>query len=666
MSITAAVSGRARKSREPRRFAPPREFARATRRPLALGVCAFVTLLPLVPALAHGANLQSHLGAFFAVLLLAFAARSDPDLCERPFALGENGLGVVVILGAALVSAAVGLTPPGTIFGLLPILALAASFFVVRIAVRTTRDHELLATGLALTLTTISIFGIRGYVDFQAALRAGTTDESLRSGWLATPFYPHSYIASQVALTIVPFVFAFLLGRCALRTRLLAGIAVLFGGAFLVLTLSRAAWLASAIACTAVLASSLHSTHRSRDGATLRDHARRIAPWLSTVIALSIAAFLALPTPSWARGIIDGARERVVGLLDPSEATFHYSRVQVWSDSLRLAAEHQPFGVGPGRFAAEFGPVDEGRRFIPHAHDQFLHTLVELGVPGLVGFCLVIVGSLSLARRTLARASRFQRDPTGLRGAFGGILALAIVSVFETPLSNSPCVVLLACFAAITIQGALRAGVAPAIPTPWRGSTLLTIGRGARLGAIALSVVIAIATAIHVVGTEFAHRARRSLEFGDARRAASESTLALKLQPSLDALWWLDAQIRHALGDAPGAAESLRRHAELVPRVPLAAIRRAEELSRHHRHEDALALLLDARHRAPPELALDVDFHLANTLTWLDRDEEARVLYLGLLRDAADRRFPELIERFTNCLDRLDRERETIRLLETR
>ena len=34
-------------------------------------------------------------------------------------------------------------------------------------------------------------------------------------------------------------------------------------------------------------------------------------------------------------------------------ASFNFSRLLVWEDSLRLAAEHLPFGVGQGNFGIE-------------------------------------------------------------------------------------------------------------------------------------------------------------------------------------------------------------------------------------------------------------------------------------------------------------------------
>lgn len=666
MATNAAAASRPRTASWTKRATPPREFARAARRPLALGVVAFVTLLPLVPSFFRGANLQSHFGAVAALIILTFACRRDRDLCARPFALGENGLGIALLVGAATTSAALARFAPGTGFGMLPVLVLVATFVAVRVALRTGRDHELLANGLSMTLIAIAAFGIVGYVEFQDALRAGAVDESQRSGWLSTPFYPHSYIAAQAALPIVPFALAFLLGRRAIRTRILAGIALLCGGAFLVLTLSRAAWLASGISCFLVIASALRSAPESRSDAARAARPRRAAPLLFAAAAIAVAAYLASPTPDWAKRIGDGARDRIVGLLDAGEATLHYSRLQVWSDSLRLASENQPFGVGPGRFAAEFGRVDEGRRFIPHAHDQYLHTLVETGTPGLVGLCLALFGSIALARRALAGSPRPPRDPTSLRGAYGGLVAIAVVGIFESPLIHAPCAMLLGAFAAIAIQGALRAQAPPAIPTPFSGPALARAGRWTRIGAAALASLLTVQTIVHVAGASLGHRARRLHEAGDSRAAAELSTRALALQPAIDGLWWLDAQIRRALGDAAGAERSLHRHAALAPRLPIASLRRAEDLSRLHRHEEALALLLDARVRAPPELVLDVEYHLANTLTWLGRDEEARVLYLGLLRISAESRFEELIDRFVKCLTRLDRERETVRVLEAR
>jgi len=643
---------------------PQRERARVLRRPVTLGLCVFAAGLPLVPALLAGANLQSYVGALFALGLLAVALRRDPKLCAAPFVPGEGGIGVLLLLAAAMVSAVVQLVPAQTVFGLLPLLALCATWVVARIALRTELDHARLAGFLAVTLVVLCACALIGFVGFVAARRDGLVTESARSDWLSTPFYPHSYIVAQVALPIAPFVLSYLLARASAPRRLLYVLALVLAAAFFFFTLSRATWLAFLVStCVVLFAAARRTTapceHRGR---RLTDSKRHGV--VAAAVALAIVLVTCVPTPAWLTPITTSVHDRIVSLLDPTAVPFNFSRIQVWSDSLRMLADHQPFGVGPGRFATEFGAFDEGRRFIPHAHNQYLHTLAEFGVPGLLGLCFLLFGSIALARRTLRHPE--PKNLAAVRGALGGLVALAIICAFEAPLLHAPCFVMLAIYSAIAIESALRNRISPAIPWTLTGPSIVRIDRTTRVVTILATIVVSIATALHGVAAVRGTHAREHFESGRYEDAADLSARATSLQPQLDWLWWLDAQIHHSRGDFGLAERSYAQHATLLPRFPAVSIRRAEALSRLHRHQDALSLLLDARHHAPPEMRLDIDYHLANSFSWLGRDEEARVLYLSLLERHADGRFVELRDRLVQCLVRLDRDRTLVSVLRAR
>lgn len=666
MSTSAAPRGRSDLLTPRRDARPRRESARVPRRPVTLGISVFAAVLPLVPALFAGANLQAYVGALVALGMLALALRRDPKLCAAPFVPSEAGIGVLLLLAAAVVSAVVNLVPASTVFGLLPLLVLSSTWVVARIALRTELDHARLAGFLAITLAVLCACALVGFVGFLAARRDGLVTESARADWLSTPFYPHSYIVAQVALPIAPFVLSYLFTRVSSGRRLLYVFALALAAAFFFFTLSRATWLAFIVSTCVVLVAAIRRTtapdeHRDRKPT----HSKRRGLAAATV-ALAIVLVTSVQTPAWVSPITTSVRDRVVSLLDPTAASFNFSRIQVWSDSLRLLADHQPFGVGPGRFATEFGRYDEGRRFIPHAHNQYLHTLTEFGIAGLLGLCFLLFGSIALARRTLRNPTIQPKNLAAVRGALGGLVAIAIICVFEAPLLHAPCLVVLAIYSAIAIESALRNGTPPAIPWTLSGSSIVRIDRTTRIATILATIIVSIAMAQHGMAAFRGTRAREHFESGRYVEAADLSARATSLQPQLDWLWWLDAQIHHTRGDFALAERSYARHASILPRFPAASIRRAETLSRLHRHQDALSLLLDARQHAPAETQLDIDYHLANSFSWLGRDEEARVLYLSLLERHADARFLELRARLVQCLVRLNRDRKLVSVLRAR
>lgn len=128
--------------------------------------------------------------------------------------------------------------------------------------------------------------------------------------------------------------------------------------------------------------------------------ARRFAPWRLAVV-VATAVLIAVATLAFTPlGVTLGAR-----LFDASAAEAISLRERSWAEALRTIAAHPWFGVGPGRFA---GPVAG-----EHAHNFWLHTAAETGVPGALLFTLVWGRAAYLALRASTRA------------AHGGGLALA-------------------------------------------------------------------------------------------------------------------------------------------------------------------------------------------------------------------------------------------------
>ena len=68
-----------------------------------------------------------------------------------------------------------------------------------------------------------------------------------------------------------------------------------------------------------------------------------------------------------------------------------------------------------------------------------------------------------------------------------------------------------------------------------------------------------------------------------------------------------------------------------MPRVTAAQMHLATIAFQNGHQNDALARLLSARKRAAPEFLIEIDYEIGNCLTYLGRDEEARVLYLDLI-----------------------------------
>ena len=69
-------------------------------------------------------------------------------------------------------------------------------------------------------------------------------------------------------------------------------------------------------------------------------------------------------------------------------------RTALWHDALTIAAEHPVFGVGPGGFA-KASPIARHDPDATWAHNEFLQSAAELGIPGAAAIVAVFAWTLS-------------------------------------------------------------------------------------------------------------------------------------------------------------------------------------------------------------------------------------------------------------------------------
>lgn len=242
---------------------------------------------------------------------------------------------------------------------------------------------------------------VRAYFAAGAVLTlAGGLAPNERAGVL-TLFLPPA-----VALAVSPW----LDGRRRLVWRLeLLALAGLFA-ALLVATRSRGGLLAAACGTGAVLAAS------GRRGRTLLG---------AGVVAAAAAAALAGGDRLAELFVFEGSVQ------GPSAAVVLTGRPAIWYRALHALADFPLTGLGPGAFGATVDTLYPGfEPPIEDAHDLYLETALDLGIPALAAF-LVFVGIL--ARRLAAAAAASPRRGfrralvLGLGGALAAHLLHALV-----------------------------------------------------------------------------------------------------------------------------------------------------------------------------------------------------------------------------------------------
>lgn len=118
--------------------------------------------------------------------------------------------------------------------------------------------------------------------------------------------------------------------------------------------------------------------------------ARRLAPWRLAAFAATAASALVAAVAFTPLGVTLGAR-----LFDASAVEAVSLRERSWAEALRAIATHPWMGVGPGRFAGAVAGE--------HAHNFWLHTAAETGVPGALLFTLLWGRAAYLALRGSTR-----------------------------------------------------------------------------------------------------------------------------------------------------------------------------------------------------------------------------------------------------------------------
>lgn len=299
--------------------------------------------------------------------------------------------------------------------GVAMLVALPGAVRAVRASV--IRPEQLRGWVVALVLVGLAVVVVDGL-----AILVRQSSLALEERKYASSIFVHNNLASTWAVMLVPLAASLALGK---RWRLLFAIACLVLLAYLVLLRSRAG-LAAALAGLAVLL-------------LLRLLRRRFAApdrrWALALGAVVLAGAL-VPFADRARGLAKDGFYQVVSVLErfdvgtKGDALF---RPNVWRRTLALAAESPLLGAGAGNFTVAYAPYEMGQADIPHAHNDALQILAELGLPGLVLFLALLA---CVAWQLLTVLARQRGDPASYALASGltaSVFVFVLVGLFEVP-----------------------------------------------------------------------------------------------------------------------------------------------------------------------------------------------------------------------------------------
>lgn len=218
---------------------------------------------------------------------------------------------------------------------------------------------------------------------------------------------------------------------------LLAALGVMTVVAVLVITRSRAGWLAFGVVILVFAAGMLLSRPLRRHGRTWR----RLAG-MAVLVGLGVAAAILLPNELRWRSenpYLESATE-IVNYREGSGR----GRVVQYGRSMRMAVDHPLLGVGPGNWSEAYpdyaAPGDPslsrsrpGTTANPWPSSDWLAFVAERGFPAAILLALVLLGIAASAFRRLLRARDYDEGALGL-ALVATVLATIVAGAFDAVL----------------------------------------------------------------------------------------------------------------------------------------------------------------------------------------------------------------------------------------
>jgi O-antigen ligase len=293
--------------------------------------------------------------------------------------------------------------------GVLLALAVAA-------ATRAPRDSAAVQVALALMATVVAAGALRGGGDLSAAY-GGAVAAGRAQGMFAQP----NELGVFCAVTL-PLLVALAVGARSRAARLMGVLGALTVAGALVLSLSRGAWIGTAVSllCLVALLGQLRR--------------RLLVPLLGVVAAGTVVAVVRSST-----GVPGIVLERLQTVLDPA-ANPYDERPLIYREAWRQLEERPLVGDGLGAFPSVAGPATPTHGILPaeHAHNLLLTAATEAGVPAavlLVAFAGWLAAGTLRGHRALIRQGRDRLLPL-LAGPAAGLAALLAHGVVDYPLRN--------------------------------------------------------------------------------------------------------------------------------------------------------------------------------------------------------------------------------------
>lgn len=246
-----------------------------------------------------------------------------------------------------------------------------------------------------------------------------STPEVLKSapgmhGWFgAVGLFQSRLTFAHVLLFPLCWSMALMMEKLTLKWRVLFGLAVCLLSLGIVFTWTRAAPVAAALACSAIVIGAFHKGWHRR---------------FALVAFMCLVALSALIVPQETKRLessFSGKRD--------------WGRLAIWHSALDLGASSPMTGIGYGNFQRDVVPLIEKRTrqvgaktfkaTIAWAHNNLLTFFAEAGALGVLAFCWIFFAYFSQALRVLRRSQQQPWLRGFLRGSMASVAAFLLLGM---------------------------------------------------------------------------------------------------------------------------------------------------------------------------------------------------------------------------------------------
>lgn len=313
-----------------------------------------VFIFPFLP------NILSLVYMFF--LLLLFIANNILK-SSNPLTKSKMDLPVVLFLLIIIISTLTSINPLGSFRDLSLHVGGLSLLFVMVNSITNKKDLNYIITGLVTSATIVAFYGLYQYL-LGVKMDTGWIDTANNPGITTRVYsvFDNPNILAEYLVMIIPLSVSLLYYERELGKKLVFSLTTFLMVLALILTLSRGGWLGFAF--SALIFIILVK--------------RRL---LIALFPIGLGAILFLP---------DTLINRILSIGNLSDSSNAY-RLGMWKISLDIIRDRWMAGVGLGYLPFKETFEDYTSTMATyHAHNTYLQTAAEMGIPGLIGFLFMV------------------------------------------------------------------------------------------------------------------------------------------------------------------------------------------------------------------------------------------------------------------------------------